>query len=368
MREFLLGVFVLCRKELLIIKDKRARIILVMPIVLQTILFGHVATYDVTNVSYALLDFDRSKTSRDLVRLFDGSGIFHRVKNLSSSREIAATIDSKDALLVIHIEHGFERALHSGGVAQVQLLLDGRNSNVAGVVLGYAQTLVATYSASLHGSSSALSIESRAWFNPNLETRWGILSALTAVMAVIQVLSIAGQSVAREKEQGTFDQLLVTPLHPAQVLIGKAVPPVLVGLLQSAIVLIVAIWLFHIPFQGSYALFFFALTIYTLSVVGIGLCVSAFAKNMQQAMLYNFTLLMPMILLSGFATPIRSMPYCFQIATMANPVRYGVEFAQRIYLEGAGFEQILPDLIPLSIMALITLPCAAYLFTSDFFS
>ena len=367
MSDFLLSVSVLIRKELLMtIKDKRVRIILVMPIIIQTVLFGYVATFDLNSVDYALLDLDRTQASRDLVSCFDGTGLYHRVRQLENSQQIADVLNNKEALMVLTIGSDFERTLNAGGQAKVQVLLDGRNSNVAGVAQGYAETIVQRFSAawarSRGAAASTLRLESRAWFNPNLETRWGILSSLTAILAVIQVLSIAGQSIAREKEQGTFDQLLVTPLGPAAILLGKAIPPVLVGLIQSSIVLVVALYGFHIPFQGSYLLLYAALIIYNFAVVGIGLCVSACSRTMQQAMLYNFTLLMPMILLSGFATPISSMPELFQWATYCNPVRYGVEFSQRIYLEGANLTEVRDTLWPLLLMALVTLSAAARLF------
>ncbi|MBO6170784.1 MAG: ABC transporter permease [Desulfovibrio sp.] len=367
MRDFLFGVCILVRKEtLMILKDKRSRIILIMPIIVQTVLFGYVATYDLNRVEYALLDEDRSHASRELARAFDGAGIYRRVATLRNSSETAGALDAKKALMVLHIGSGFERILNAGGTAPVQVVIDGRNSNVAGTASGYASTIVGEFNArrlqERGAAAPAATIAARAWFNPNLETRWGILSALTAVLSVIQVLSIAGQSVAREKEQGTFDQLLVTPFGPAAILLGKAIPPVLVGLAQSSIVLLAALAVFRIPFAGSYLLLYLALVIFNFAVVGVGLCVSAWSRNMQQAMLYNFTLLMPMILLSGFATPVSSMPETFQLATLCNPVRYGVELTQRIYLEGAGLEQVLPLLWPLALMSLVTLGAAARLF------
>ncbi|MCR5815223.1 MAG: ABC transporter permease [Desulfovibrio sp.] len=363
-RSFFSDVLTVVHKELLmILKDKRSRIILVMPILVQTILFGYVDTYNLNCVEYALLDEDKSHSSRLLTAAFDGSSIFVRTATLQNSTQIADILDEKKALLVVHIASGFERLLVNKKRAPVQILIDGRNSNVGSTAAAYAQEIIQNFSRSPAGKHTPwISIEKRAWFNPNLETRWGIVPALTALLAVIQVLSIAGQSIAREKEQGTFDQLLVTPLSPGAILLGKTLPPVLVGLVQSSLVLLAALWIFQIPFAGSFFLLYLALLIFNFAVVGIGLSVSAFSQNMQQAMLYNFSLLMPMILLSGFATPISSMPWGFQIATLANPVRYGVELAQRIYLEGAPFSQIFPLLWPLALMACLGFACAAYLF------
>ena len=373
MREFLRGVLALLRKELLMIfKDTRARIILVAPISVQTIIFGHVATFDLNLVEYALLDDDHSLASRQLARQFDGAPIFRRTRTLASAAEIAPTLDNKRALLVLHIGAGFERQLNLGQSAPVQVLIDGRNSNVAAAASGYANALVEAFNSartrerggSSAGAANTIEVHARAWFNPNMETRWGILSALVTMLGAIQVMVLAGQSVAREREQGTFDQLLVTPLGPTAIMLGKALPPVLVGLLQSSIVLAVARGVFHIPFAGSVLLLYAALLLFNFALVGVGLCVSALTSTMQQAMLYSFTLLMPMILLSGFVTPLRSMPPALQWATLLNPARYGVDFSRRIYLEGAGLADIAHDLWPLALIAIVTLGAASRLFRS----
>jgi len=369
MLDDLRNILVLFRKEaLMIVKDKRSRLILVMPILIQTLLFGYVATFDLNRIEYALLDEDRSLASRELVRRFEASSIFYHMATLNSSMEIADMLDNKKAVLVLHIGPQFERRLNAGQMVPVQVLVDGRNSNVAGAASGYASSMIEAFTNSRlreRGmAGSAITISSRAWFNPNLETRWNIISGLIAVLAVVQVIVLSGQSVAREKEQGTFDQLLVTPFGPLTIMFGKALPPVLVGLVQSSIVLLIALHWFAIPFAGSLAALYLALALFNFAIVGIGLCVSALTSTMQQAMLYSFSLLMPMILLSGFVTPITSMPEAFQYATQINPVRYGVELAQRIYLEGAGAGEIKHLFWPLGAMAVVTLGMASRLFRS----
>ena len=369
MRVFLFDFLALFRKEMLMtLKDKRSRTMLVIPIIVQTFLFGYVATYDLTYITYALLDNDRSASSRELAAAFDGNGIFHRTAVLDNASQIAETIDRKKAQMVIHIGRQFERKLNAGETVPVQVLTDGRNSNVAGTASGYATEIINTFSENrvrgkdTHGSDVA--VFTRAWFNPNLVTRWNIISGMVAILSVIQVMILSGQSVAREKEQGTFDQLLVTPLGPMTLMFGKALPPVCVGLVQSSVVLLVALNWFKIPFAGALPVLYLGLLIFNFTIVGIGLCVSAFSATMQQALLYSFTLLMPMVLLSGFATPIASMPEALQTATLINPVRYGVAFAQRIYLEGAGLEAMLRLYWPLALMAVATLGTASRLFRS----
>ena len=287
---------------------------------------------------------------------------------LRNSSEIAEVLDNKKAILVLHIGPQFERQLNSGQTVPVQVLVDGRNSNVAGTASGYATSMIEAFTnARLQErgyAASAITISSRAWFNPNLETRWNIIAGLLAILSVVQTMVLAGQSVAREKEQGTFDQLLVTPFGPMTIMLGKALPPVLVGIGQSTLVLLIALHWFAIPYAGSYALLYAGLTVFNFAVVGVGLCISALTSTMQQAMLFTFSLLMPMILLSGFATPITSMPEALQYVTLLNPVRYGVEFAQRIYLEGAEFAQMRQVFLPLALMAIVSLGAASRLFRS----
>ena len=360
----------LFRKEMLMtLKDKMSRVVLFMPILVQTFLFGYVASYDLTFMEYALLDSDRSESSRELVARFDGSGIFHRALTLENAGEIADAVDNKKAGLVIHIGPGFERKLNAGQTVPVQVIVDGRNSNVAGTASGYATEIINDFSRERlrkQGiSGPETRIVTRAWFNPNLVTRWNIISGMVAVLAVIQVMILSGQSVAREKEQGTFDQLLVTPFGPITLMLGKALPPVCVGLAQSSIVLLIALYWFRIPFAGSLLPLYVGLVIFNFTIVGIGLCISALSATMQQALLYSFSLLMPMVLLSGFATPIASMPEALQYATLLNPVRYGVEFAQRVYMEGAGVRDMLGLYWPLALMAVVTLGAASRLFRSQ---
>lgn len=371
MLEHLRNVMVLFRKEaLMILKDKRARFILVMPILIQTVLFGYVATYDLNKVEYALLDEDHSQASRELARRFEAAPVFARVATLRNSAQIAEMLDNRKALMVLHIGPQFERSLNmgSGQAVPVQVLLDGRNSNVAGAASGYAAAVIEAFSNARllekGQAAPALAVSGRAWFNPNLETRWNIISGLLAVLSLIQVMMLSAQSAAREKEQGTFDQLLVTPFGPITIMLGKALPPVLVGLAQSSIILLIALFWFGIPFAGSFALLCLGLVVFNFAIVGIGLCISALISTLQQAMLYSFTLLMPMVLLSGFATPVSAMPEAFQLATLLNPVRYGVEMMQRVYLEGAGPAETMHLLWPLALMAAVTLGAASRLFRS----
>jgi ABC-2 type transport system permease protein len=354
----------LCRKEFVaILKDPAGRIILIVPVILQSLLFGYAATYDLTHVPYAVLDQSRGAASTELLARLDGTGVFERVATLRSPDDIAGVVDAGQALVVLHFSSDFERLLSQGQAAPLQVILDGRNSTTAGNAAGQIRNIVAAYNATLPGAVQApVTVQPRAWFNPNLETRWSIMPALIATLSMIQTMTLAALSVAREREQGTFDQLLVTPYRPMTIMLGKALPSITIGLTQSVLIWLVALLWFRIPMAGNPLVLFTGVLMFNIAIVGVGLSISALSSTMQQAMLYTFVLLMPLVLLSGMATPVRNMPQGFQIATYANPLRFAVALARSVYLEGAGFGGIWGDLVPFVCIAAITLPLAAWLF------
>jgi ABC-2 type transport system permease protein len=360
-------ILALIRKELLaVLKDPRSRVSLFLPPVLQCLVFGYAATYDLNDVPYAVLDQDRSAASDDLLARLDGSGVFRRVADLRSAGDIARTIDDGNALLVIQIGQDFERDLQAGRDAPVEVIADGRNSNTGGTALSYVTSIVDAFNAqwaSDHGAAGPpLTAIVRAWYNPNLETRWFMVPALIGTLTLLQTMLLTAMSVAREREQGTFDQLLVTPFRPAEIMVGKALPSVLIGLTQATLILLVAQLWFQIPFAGSYFTLYAGLILFLLAAVGIGLMLSALVATMQQAMLYTFVVMMPFALLSGLTTPISNMPEGFQLFTLLNPLRYAIELAHAVYLEGAGFDRLVPQLWPMALIAAVTLTSAAVLF------
>jgi ABC-2 type transport system permease protein len=352
----------LCRKELLaLLKEPSSRVILFAPALLQSLLFGYAATYDLTHAPYAVLDQSRSRASTELLARIEATGVFKRGSTLNTSQEIARAIDEEGVLLVLSFPPDFESRMASGQPAPLQVILDGRNSSTAGVAAAQIGAIVATFNASITGAPP-IQVERRAWYNPNLESRWNTMPALIAALSMIQTLMIAALSVAREREHGTFDQLLVTPLTPMEILVGKAVPSVLVGLAQSTIILLIIRFWFEIPMNGSPWVLYLGLAVFNCAAVGVGLSVSAVSLNMQQAMLYTFMLIMPMMLLSGLLTPVRNMPAILQAATYANPLRFGMDLVRRVYLEGAGLHEVAHNFIPMLAVAGITLPTAAWLF------
>jgi ABC-2 type transport system permease protein len=367
MFDALLRIVALTHKELLaILKDPRSRFSLVIPPILQCLIYGYVATYDLNDIPYAVLDQDRSAASQKLLAALDGSGVFRRIANLERAGDVKTTIDERHALLVIQIGQEFERRLLSGEHAGIQVIADGRNSNTAGTAMGYLNGIVDGFNAdwrTAHGQSGTrIRLTSRAWYNPNLETRWHMIPALLGVLTLLQTLLLTALSVAREREQGTFDQLLVTPFRPVEIMAGKSLPSMVIGIVQATLILLVAQLWFRIPFAGSFWTLYIGLSVFVLASTGIGLLISAVAKTMQQAMLWSFLIMMPFALLSGLATPISSMPKVLQTLTLLNPLRYAIDIAHRVYLEGAGLRLLIPEIWPLAVIAIAMLAAATWMF------
>lgn len=361
-REFFERLRFICQKELVAtLNDKRMRVILIMPAIIQGFIFGYAANYNLEQVPYVVVDQSNSLESRDLLAHIDHNGAFVRVAVLANTDEIADQIDSETALLAVVIPQDFSDKLSRRESAPVEVVTDGRNTSVAGQAVSYVSNIVATWNAARVGSPG-VSVVSRTWFNPNQITRWTFLPALIGLISFVQVIMLAGLSIAKEREQGTFDQLLVTPLSSTEILIGKALPPMMIGLIQSMILFCICYFWFEIPFQGSMGTLILTIIIFMLSSTGIGLSISAVSKNMQQVLVYVFVTMMPLVLLSGLATPVANMPKVLQIFTYADPMRFAVSAVRRIYLEGAGIGDIAMNYVPMLMVAAVTMPLAGWLF------
>ena len=338
--DFLIRIASLVRKELLaVLRDKKSRLALIIPPIIQIAIFGYAATMNVTRVPYAVLDKDGGEAAAQYIADLEGTGIFRRQAAAATEKDIDRMIDNREIVVGLTIPPDFSRSIQTGRPASLQLIADGRNTNTAAIALSYGQQIAAAYGAELlskNGGSSPVETESRAWFNPNLITRWFIVPGLIAVLVLINSILSGALSIAREREEGTFDQLLVAPYTPGEILLGKGTASVVTGIMQAVFVVLVAMFWFRIPFQGSIWLLSAALLLFIVTAAAIGLCISSFAQSLQQAIVGTFLLLVPMVMLSGFATPISSMPEIFQDLTLLNPMRYGLELIQRIFLEGSG--------------------------------
>jgi len=259
-------IVALVRKELLaMLKDPRGRAVLFVPPVLQCLVFGYVVNYDLTRVSYVAFDRDRSAASSELLALLDGSGVFQRVANLERAVDVKTMIDARRALVVVEFDQDFERRLVSGRSAYVQVIADGRNSNTDGTALNYVRTVVDSFNAkwwAAHGGGGPpVRVTTRTWYNSNLEDRWSIIPGLIGTLTLPEMLLMTAMALPAKKEEGTFDQLLVTPFRPAELMIGKALPSLLVFLSQSTVFLLVAQLWFRIPFAGSFLTLYLGLTL-----------------------------------------------------------------------------------------------------------
>ncbi|MBK8974988.1 MAG: ABC transporter permease [Planctomycetes bacterium] len=361
-------VWALAIKEFLtILKDKRSRFLVIGPPLIQFFVFGYAATFDVQDVAYAVVDQDRSPESRDLLARFAGSRNFECVATLDSPAELRAWIDPMHARLGLCIAADFSERLHSGRPAELQVVADGRNSNVSGIALGYVQAIVADWNRELAttrggGGGGGVEVVERSWYNPALQSRWFIVSGLPAQLVLVVVMLLTSLSVAREREQGTFDQTLVAPLNGVQILIGKSVPPFLFGLVDGLLLSAGAVAWFGVPFTGTVPALVAVLGVYALAVLGIGLFVSSLSATLQQGLLGSFVVTMPAVILSGFTTPIENMPRWLQAATVANPARYAVAGARAVLLEGAELGTVVGFLVPMLAVGAVCLVSAGWLF------
>ncbi|MBT8343013.1 MAG: ABC transporter permease [Desulfatitalea sp.] len=352
----------------LILKDPKSRFVIIGPPLIQFFVFGYAAVYDVKHVRYAVLDQDRSALSRELLASLSSAESFERVAQLTSTTQIDRIIDHQKARLVIHVGPHFSRNLMNGEPALVQVIVDGRNSNVALIALGYIGDIVGGFNQALAGrmasgrSAPGLVSVERAWFNANLESQWFIVSGLGGLISMVVVMIITSLSVARERESGTFDQLLVAPFTPAEILIGKSLPGVLFGMLDALLFAAGAVLWFGVPFRGTIAALVASLACFIITIVGVGLLVSSLSRTMQQALLGSFVYIMPSVVLSGFTTPVANMPGWLQAGTLLNPLRHIVVALRRIFLQGADLPTVWPQIWPLLLMACVTLTTAAWLF------
>jgi ABC-2 type transport system permease protein len=315
-------------------------------------------------VAYAVVDEDRSSESRDLLARFAGSHNFSLLAELESVDQIDDAIDPMDVRLVLRVGPDFAERLHGGRPAELQVVLDGRNSNVAGIAAGYVQTIVGQWNAerARAGRGPTVEVVRRAWYNPTLDSRWFIVSGLPAQLALVVVMLLTSLSVAREREQGTFDQTLVAPIGSVQILVGKSVPAFAFGLLDGLLLSAGAVAWFGVPMTGSLPALVAVLSVYAVAILGIGLFISSLAATMQQGLLGSFVFLMPAVILSGFTTPIENMPGWLQHATVANPARYAVAGCRAVFLEGASVAEVARYLVPMSIVAAVCLSAATWLF------
>jgi len=349
-----------------LLKDKRTRFVLIGPPLIQLMVFGYAATFDLKNVPFAVYNEDRGSASRELLAAFDGSPSFTRVVQVTHADEIAPLIDSKQVMMVVHAGPHFSADMLAGSPASLQIIVDGRNSNTAMLAINEVRGMVERFNLewiSDHGGTQPPAyIETRAWFNPNLESRWFFLPGIVGILTMLLTMLVTALSVAREREQGTFDQLLVTPLRPIEILLGKTLPGFIIGMAEATVIILAAVLWFKVPLLGSLFTLYTGIVLFLLSGVGVGLMISSFAVTQQQGLLGAFIFMVPAIILSGFATPIRNMPQLVQYITLVDPVRYFLVVLRGVFLEGVPFHLLIPQFWPMALIGVSAFSIAGWLF------
>jgi len=347
-------------------RDPRMRIVLFVIPALQTVIFGYAVNMDVKNIPTAILDRDNSSESRELVDMMTASGHFTLKARIGNDAEARDLLDRGTVQVVLDVEHGFAEKLARGDTASVQALLDGTDSNTAGVVMGYLARLATTYNGNLQDAFVArhlglplragrVELASRAWFNANLESPpFYVPAVITNILFVITML-LSSMAVVREKEIGTIEQVIVTPIRKGEFILGKTLPFVLIGYIDVALISLVGWLVFDVPVRGSLTLLFLATTLFLMSSLGIGLLISTISQTQQQAMMTAFFIIFPAMLLSGFAFPIENMPLPVQWLTLLNPLRYYMVVIRGIFLKGVGFGALWQQLAALTVIGITVL-------------
>ena len=354
------------RKELLVLFcNPVSRMLIIVPPLMQIVVFGWAATMEVRHVDVAVLNHDNGPLSREIVRRLEGSPTFRHVFFLRGQQEVRPAIEQEKALFVMVFDAEFSRRAARGEPVTVQLLLDGRRSNAAQIAAYYVQTILAGVAAQTppgRQGGGSLDIRQRSWFNPNFEFQWFFLPNLIGMLSFMLGLVVTGLSVAREREAGTFDQLLVSPATPTEIALAKLIPGCVVGLAHGTIFLLVSVFGFGVPFTGSVVLLYVAVFIFSLAAGGIGLMISSLSSTQQQAFLGAFTVGVPCILLSGAVTPVINMPVVLQHGSQLNPIRHFTTLVQGVFLRDITFEAASVSLLKICAITAVCVCVAVWMF------
>lgn len=353
------------RKEFYQIRqDRRMLIVSFLAPVLQVVILGYAATTDVKDAKMVVCDLDRTSTSRELIREFTTSGYFVHRYSVERLSEIDPAIQRGNASIALVIPLGFGRSVMGRERAQVQVFLDGTDANTANILLGYATQILAAYSQSIVPSFASVQAgrvpriipEPRIWFNPDLRSAHFMVPGVVALVLMIITMTLTALGVVKEKEIGTLEQLMVTPMRPYELIIGKLVPFVIIGFIDVLFVIAVAQFWFGVPLRGSVLLLFALSGLFILTTLGLGLFISTIAKSQQQAMMIaQFMFFMPFLFLSGFAIPVKNMPIVIQYLSYIIPLRYFLEIDRAIFLKGSTINELWSQALALLIIGVTTL-------------
>lgn len=347
----------LIKEFIQVFRDKRTRFVLIGPPILQMLVFGYAATFEVHHVPTAVLDLDHSQESRELVSRFSSSPYFDVQQQLTDQRQIAQMIDRGKATIALQIRGGFAENLRKGQTAPVQIIVDGTNSNTALIALGYANQIALAYAREYQRARIGrtapqllsffpqVQLEQRPWYNEDLRSRWFFVPGVIGSLTLVLVTVLTAFAVVREREIGTLEQIMVTPIRPAEFILGKTLPFFLIGLLDVSLIATVGTLWFHVPFRGHLVVLFAGALLFLLCMLGVGLVISTVSSTQQQAMVTSFFFIMPAITFSGFGFPIATMPDWLQYLTYLSPLRYFLVVLRGTYLKGVGFDILWPQML-----------------------
>ncbi len=346
----------LIKEFIQVFRDKRTRFILIGPPIVQMLIFGYAATFDIHHVPTVVLDFDQSQQSRDLVSRFTSSPYFNVQRQLTQSSQIRELIDSGQATVGIEIDAGFAQKLLKGQTAPVQVIVDATNSNTAliassyitQIALGFAQSYqkdrIGRIAPQLIEQMPSVELEQRPWYNPGLSSRWFFVPGVIGSLTLVLVITLTAFAVVREREIGTLEQIMVTPIRPVEFILGKTLPFFLIGLFDVSLIAVVGTFWFQVPFRGHISVLFTGAVLFIICMLGMGLLISTISATQQQAMVTAFFFIMPAITFSGFGFPIATMPQWLQYLTYLMPLRYFLVVLRGVYLKGVGMEILWPQM------------------------
>jgi len=349
-------------KELIqVLRDKRLRITLIFPPIFQLIVFGYAANLDVKHINTAVRDLDQSVESRELITRFGSSKYFDIISYPQTPKEIEALIKKGDVILSIEIPSDFSKKLKKGNTAIVQIILDGTESNTAMIALGYVGRILSEYSTTImikrlnrEGmvgfEEAGVELEQRIWFNPNAESRLFYVPGVIASIAFLIPIILTAQAIVREREIGTLEQIMVTPIRSWELMLGKTLPFAMIGLADAIMIALIGVFWFEVPLRGNPLILLLGNVLFLMSSVGIGLFISTISSTQQQAQISTFFFMMPAFILSGFAFPLENMPEWLQTITYANPLRYFLIIIRGVFLKGNGLDILWSEMLALAIL------------------
>lgn len=353
----------LIKKELqVLLGSNSSRMMLIMPVVFQTLLFPFAGTMEVRNTTIVVFNQDSGQASREFLQRLEQTQAFANVVMVHEESRLRDAIDNQRALLALRIGPGFSKDIKAGNIASVQIVIDGRRSNSGQIASGYINEILGNYADELSTGTKRPSPVVRNLYNPNLDFKWLVLPSLVVILTTVGCLTVTAMSVAREREEGTFDQILVSPLTPVWIMIGKAIPGILVAIAQGSFVALIARWIFGVPFTGSVTLLIFGMACYGLALSGIGLFISSLCSTQQQAFLGVFAFMAPSVILSGYVTPVENMPSIFRWISHVDPLFYMILVVKGLFLKDFGFYDVWQNIWPMLTMSVFTLSAALYMF------